>query len=838
LRLGRRDLLLSLLLVALPAAAHAPAWTQAVLLGPGDGAALHLPLKAAVWSAYRRGELPSWNPTIFLGAPLLAGYRPGAFHPLVAALTPLPSFAGFQALVLLSLGGAGVATFFYLRALGGERVGAYVGALCFALGPYLVGHLGDTATLTAAPFLPLSLLALEAVLARPTGRRAALLTAAATVLLLAGSPEAARAGAAVLGVRLALAAWRGPRAAAARAAIALAAAVLLAAPQLVPTLLAARDAGRAVTSLAAPATSLPGFTGLVLRYVSHTPAAPLALAGLPLLTAPGPVRMLAVMLVAALALQWGQPLAAPGALPLAFDLLLCLLAGLSLSAQWESRRDARGRRLRAWFLAACLGSAAALSVAAAALGPLPQTLAGAAGVLALALILYFPQAASPSALRASLWLLPLTVAFVLQPHGRQVWSDAPTRAQVEEGTVTRQALTLAMGQRRGERALSLVFQWPHELENDLAYGGLASFAGRRSANGYDPLVPLRTRTALGGMSVGGILPDSFLRSSPRRLLTLGIRWLQVPVPGLRPAAGREQTLALPLDAGQARFFALSPTVAGEVHLATCLQGGLRLAHGEEAALLSLRLATGRALELPLRGGVELARGGGGGDCHQAVIALPARYRIDGLGLELRTPSGRLLLWRIAVRDRPPGLLLPVTPAAGFASDTAQFREVAVTPGVRLLEVAHTLGPARVVARLRPVADETQSLALLDPAPDRGFDPRAEATVRGRDLEGVRLPADGRAGRAEVVQSRGNRLELRAEGPGILVAATAWDPGWRAQVDDRAARVLRVDHAQIGVPLERGNHRVVLQHETRGFLAGVGLAGATLVALLAWWRSRP
>jgi len=149
LRRARRDVWLLLLLAALPALAYAPAWTAHRLLGSGDGAALHFPLRALVWESYARGELPEWNPTIFLGTPLLAAYRPGAFHPLMPLLAFLPPFAAFQALVLASLAASAVLVFLYLRRLGAERVGAFVGGLCFALGPYLVAHLADTATRVA-----------------------------------------------------------------------------------------------------------------------------------------------------------------------------------------------------------------------------------------------------------------------------------------------------------------------------------------------------------------------------------------------------------------------------------------------------------------------------------------------------------------------------------------------------------------------------------------------------------------------------------------------------------------------------------------------------------------
>ena len=39
------------LLLALPVLAHAPCWWDGRLLGPGDGAALHFPLRRPVWEA-------------------------------------------------------------------------------------------------------------------------------------------------------------------------------------------------------------------------------------------------------------------------------------------------------------------------------------------------------------------------------------------------------------------------------------------------------------------------------------------------------------------------------------------------------------------------------------------------------------------------------------------------------------------------------------------------------------------------------------------------------------------------------------------------------------------
>jgi hypothetical protein len=867
---GRELLALGLLLV-LPVLAFAPALREQRLLGPGDGAALHYPLKLAVWEAWSRPALPSWNPGIFCGTPLLAAYRPGALFPPTILASLLPGFVAFQVLVLFSLGAAGVLTFVYLRRLGAQPVGAYVGGLCFALGPYLIGHLGDTATLTAAPTLPLALLAAEAYVRRASAGRAAGLAAATALLLLAGSMEAARAGFALLAGRLLVGhAFPGRyRPPALRATLlTLAAGVALAAPQLLPTVWLARDAGRQVTGLAAGGEdALPGVTGLILRYVSHTPAPALGLAALPLVLTETPVRVLGIALGLCLALQWGRgPLAAPGALALVFDLTLAVLAGLSASAQWRARREPFGRRLRAYLLFWALGSAAALSLSAAVLGrPLPQGLAGAVGVLALAFILLFALANAQDPVRAGVFLLPLTVSFLLQPLGRGAWLDAPTRRELER-TPTREAIDHAMGLRRGERILSLVRSWPHGEEVDLAYANLAIPAGRRSANGYDPMAPLRTRQAFGqppreGMGAGGTLPGVFFRSDPRRLELLGIRWVQAPASALvtpPDAAGLGDVLDLVVEAGRPRLFPIPLGPATEVRLATSLSNAVGLEQGAAVALLVVRLGSGRRLELPLRAGLETAEwawdrpdvrgavrherarilesftartasGSFEGHRYLASVRLPARYSVDAIGLERLPGEGMLTLSRLAVFDQYSAALRPVSVVSGYVSDLSRFREAAATPAVRLYELPITPERAHVVEQLRGVADASQLVAEL--ARSDGIDPRQGALALRADLLGLgALPRGARSSRAVVLRDTPGQLELRGEGPGLLVVAEGWDPGWSATLDDAPVALLRVNALQLGVVLPAGVHEVGLRHAPPGFGPGLALAGVAAAGL--------
>lgn len=861
---GREALVMGLLAV-LPVLAHGPALAERRLLGPGDGAALHYPLKAAVWEAYReRGGLPAWNPWIFCGTPLLAAYRHGAFYPPVVLAAWLPRFVAFQTLVVASLTLTALLLFLYLRRLGAGLVGGYVGGLCFALGPYLVGHLGDTATVVAAPMLPLVLLATEAYVRKGSAGRIAGLAAALALLLLAGSPEAARAGGALLVGRLLVGHFfppRGRRLSVVTTALAVGAGVLLAAPQLLPTLIAARDAGRQVTGLADRGGALPGITGLILRYVSHTPAPSLALAALPLVLTETPIRVLGVAMALCLGLQWGRgPLSAPSALALVFDLTLAILAGLSLSAQWEVRGEALGRRLRTYLLFSCLASAAALSISAAALGPLPQTLAGAVGILALALILYFSLAASPDPVQAGLWLLPLTVSFLLQPHGRGAWEGAPTQAELETGTATRAAIDRALGARRAERILTLTRAWPQEQVGDLAYGNLPILLGRRSATGYDPMVPLRMRIALDGASVGGMLPGAFFRSDPGRLEALGVRWVQIPSTALAAEAelaGLGETIDLRLEVGRPRFLPLPPTSATEIRIASLMSDAVGIPQDHAVARVLVRLASGRGLELPIRVGRDTGewaydrpdvrrevaherppiletwrdRGGFDGHLYLGTLKLPGRYNIDGLTLERLPSGGQLTISRLAVGDGPTGRTTPVSLVAAYVSDGTRFREVAGTPGVRLFELPASASRARVVERVRPLADDG---AVLHALRNGLFDVRREVLAVAKEAAGLELPRETRASRAQIARSDGGRLDVQAEGPGLLVLTEGWDPGWSALLDDAATRIIRVNHVQMGIVLPPGFHTVLLRYRVRGLLPGIALAalGGVLLALNA------
>ena len=695
------DVFALLVLSVFPLIAYIEPLLDHRLLGPGDGVALHLPLRTEAFQAYRDLSWPFLNTREFLGAPLLAAYRGGVLYPLTILLSGFDAFSAFQALVLISVSLAGVLTYLYLKRLGAGAPGAFVGALSFAYGPYLLSHFEDTATLVAAPMLPLVLLAAESHMNRATPARLVGLGASIALLVLAGSPEALRAGGALLFGRLLLGhtLGRSPRAPSRLATgLALVLGIALSAPQWMPTLEMLPSAGRQVTGLAAEAAGegVSGLAGLILKTVTHTPAASLALASLPLLFERLPVRVLLLAVLASLALQTGRgPLLAPGALPLVLEFALAALAGLALDEQWRERRTRRGRRLRAYFLVASLASVGVLSVAAATLGGLPERLAAAVGVYAIALIAYFALADSGSDVAASVFLLPLAVSFALQPTSREVFKTAPTRGQLVGGTPTRRAVDRALGELgKDPRVLTLVRAFPTELALDLGFAGYGALAPRVQANGYDPMAPLSIRRAVGEMGARGFLAERSLTPPVALLRNWSIDAVQVQTNDLVRAVS-EEPFDVTIEPGTRRVFAIP---------------FLRL----KAIAVTFGAAPKAPLALLVRvnGNREVPLGAVSGV--QATVPSPS-YRVDAVILEAPREGDVVRVIGLGLETQE-GNTAQASRLSAYLSQDA-FQEIATTPQIRVFRV---MGASPLVRGAAPVAREA------GPAPGGQLEFRSEA----------------------------------------------------------------------------------------------------------------
>ncbi len=751
------DVFALIVLAAFPLIAYVEPLLEHRLLGPGDGVALHLPLRTEAFAAYRDFSLPFLNTKEFLGTPLLAAYRGGVLYPLTFLLSPFDPFSAFQALVLISMALSGILTYLYLKRLGAGAQGAFVGALCFAYGPYLLGHFEDTATLVAAPMLPLVLLAAESHMNRASVSRLVGLAVSIALLILAGSPEALRAGGALLFGRLLLGhtLTRSPRSPSRKAtALAILLGLALAAPQWLPTVELLPSAGRQVTGLIAEraAEGVSGLAGLILNTVTHTPAASLALASLPLLFERQPVRVLLLAVLASLALQMGRgPLLAPGALPLVLEFALASLAGLALDEQWKERKTRRGRRLRAYFLVASLASVGVLSISAATLGGLPDRLAAAVGVYAIALITYFALADAESGIEAGVFLLPLAVSFALQPFSREVFKDAPTRSQLVTGTPTRRAVDRALAELGKEpRVLTLVGDFPHELALDLGFAGYGALAPRVQANGYDPMSPLSIRRVLGEMGARGVLAETSLMPDPDQLRRWAIDAVQIQTVDLVLAKGAA-AFDVEIAAGGRRVFSF-PFLRLKRITATLEPG--------PAATVKVFARVNGDRDVLL--GTSVSSGG-------PISVDSPSYRADAITLEVQAGPGAARIKGLEV-ETGDGALVQASALAAYLSDRG-FQELVATPQIRVFRV---LGARSLIEGPQPI----RILSTPDPGGRLAFESGAAQTVEIavpflRGWQG-NAPISDAEGRMSVEVRGGEATRLRYTPPfffpGVAAAA--------------------------------------------------------------------
>ncbi len=132
-----------------------------------------------------------------------------------------------------------------------------------------------------------------------------------------------------------------------------------------------------------------------------------------------------------------------------------------------------------------------------------------------------------------------------------------------------------------------------------------------------------------------------------------------------------------------------------------------------------------------------------------------------------------------------------------------------------------------------VRDDSESLRALS-----GLRP-AERSVAQGPVPEIRQDAEAEA----ILVKEGEQsytAGYKTASPGLLKLAVAWYPGWRAESDGRELRLIRVDHAMIGVVVPPGSGRVHFYFASGWFTAGAWITCLTMGAVLAagvWARIR-
>ena len=254
-RRGTGDALAVIVLLALPVLVFGvPALLGHAVL-PGDDLTQNLPLRVLAGRELRAGQLPLYDPYIWSGAPLLAGWNAGAAYPLTLLFAILPATAAWSLNLIITWIVAGLGMFFFLRALRLAAGPALLGALSFAFAgamPAQISHFGLVAGMSWVPLELLGVLRLSS--ARTAAARLgwiAVLGGAIGLTILAGEPRAIDDACVVVGI---YAAWRvarlrrrgGPAALAVAAAAGLG--VALGAVQWLPGLAAVSSSQRGAAS--------------------------------------------------------------------------------------------------------------------------------------------------------------------------------------------------------------------------------------------------------------------------------------------------------------------------------------------------------------------------------------------------------------------------------------------------------------------------------------------------------------------------------------------------------------------------------------------------------------
>ena len=165
-----------------------------------------------------------------------------------------------------------------------------------------------------------------------------------------------------------------------------------------------------------------------------------------------------------------------------------------------------------------------------------------------------------------------------------------------------------------------------------------------------------------------------------------------------------------------------------------------------------------------------------------------------------------------------------------------WREIAMVAG------NEPLRSGEVAFRNSPIDDlEVYDLLLIDDAQKETgelerLDIIEDRLVTPSDIEA--LPVSPRA--HGVVWTRRPSyeeiyVEVRTPKPGILTVAESWYPHWRVSVDERAASVLRVNWALLGVRLEPGLHQVTFRYKRPVYVVlSYAVSLVTALILIARW----
>jgi len=206
-------------LVVLPMLINLPFAVAGHPLMAGDNLTQNFPLRVLSGELLGHGRLPLWNPDIWSGAPLLAGWNAAAMFPGTWLFAVLPGVTAFELNVIAVglIGGLGL--YVFVRRQGCSALASLLAALTFSYTGFMSGQSVHLGLVTGMAFAPWMLVALdqmaESKTRRESCRAVALLGLCGGLVVLAGDPRAITNDAVVAVAYLIALCWRKKRSSAA-----------------------------------------------------------------------------------------------------------------------------------------------------------------------------------------------------------------------------------------------------------------------------------------------------------------------------------------------------------------------------------------------------------------------------------------------------------------------------------------------------------------------------------------------------------------------------------------------------------------------------------------------
>lgn len=125
----------------------------------GDTRDVFIPLESFFRQEQLQGNIPSWNPAVSFGFPVLAAAQIGFFYPILFVLRFLPIFLALPIALILHLTASGIGTFLFARKLKLSSEAAIFTTLAFALSQFIWQHITHLNIFLAVAWFPWQMLA-------------------------------------------------------------------------------------------------------------------------------------------------------------------------------------------------------------------------------------------------------------------------------------------------------------------------------------------------------------------------------------------------------------------------------------------------------------------------------------------------------------------------------------------------------------------------------------------------------------------------------------------------------------------------------------------------------